>query len=328
MDTTRLIEILQITLPVFAIMGVGNIISRTGKMTGEHRTFLNWLVYYICLPVLIFTALVAQPFGSLFGIDLIIGTFLSMLAVFLFYAALAAVLRIKGKTAIVMIFSTYWANVAYMGFPLSVSAFGDKGLVQAAIVNAVSMPAFIAVTFIMISFYTDKRSNNIFASLRGALINPVVLASVIGLTAAWAADALGFNGENAAIPIAAKETFAICESILKMIGSMGLPLALLSVGGNLRLSSLGKKRLPLVLAVAGKLILVPLITLIIMRTFFASAQKEVTGAAVLLMATPMAVAASVVAAKFKLDEQFVSSILAVSTVLSVVTIPFWLYIIL
>jgi len=328
MDSNRLLEILRITVPVFIMMGIGNLLSRTGKMTEEHQSFLNWLVYYICLPVLIFTGLVGQPFRSLFNTDLIFGTLLALLAVFLIFAIGTFLFRVDGKFAVVMIYSAYWANVAYMGFPLSASAFGEKGLTDAAIVNAISMPVFVVIAFFMISFYSEKRPNSFLTPLKDALVNPIILASVIGLIAAFIADAFLLSEESRVLSPAITNTFAISKSILEMTGTMGLPLALIAVGGKLRFRSLGKNKTELFLVVFGKLILLPLLTLIIIRTLFPSAQKEVTGAAVLLMATPAAVAASIVTAKFRLNDQFTSSVLAVSTVFSVITIPFWLYIVL
>ncbi|MDR2727900.1 MAG: AEC family transporter, partial [Chitinispirillales bacterium] len=190
MDSSRVLEILRITVPVFVMMGIGNLLSRTGKMTGEHQSFLNWIVYYICLPVLIFAGLVGQPFRSLFNTDLIFSTLLALLAVFLIFAIGCALFRVNGKFAVVMIYCAYWANVAYIGFPLSASAFGERGLRYAAIVNAISMPVFVIAAFIMISFYSEKRPNRFLISLKDALVNPIILASVIGLIAAFAADIL------------------------------------------------------------------------------------------------------------------------------------------
>jgi predicted permease len=327
MDFDKLLEIFRITVPVFALLGLGNILSRAGKMGEEHRAFLNWLVYYISLPALIFAGMASQSIGNILNFDFILTTLFAMLLIFGIYILLSLAMRLDKKIAVVMIFSTYWSNVAYMGFPLTESAFGERGFLLAAIVNAISMPILIAITFVMLGLYADKKQS-IASSIRTALVNPIILASIAGVLFSWAAGALRLGGGDVRLPVIVSETIGICNTVLKSVGTMGLSLALIAVGGKIRFRSLGKNVLPMTLAVAGKMILLPLITLLIMRIFFPGSPKDVTGAAVLLMTMPTAVTVAVIAAKFKLNEEFVSSVLAVSLLSGVVFIPAWLYIVL
>jgi predicted permease len=331
LDTDKLLEILRITFPVFALLGLGNILSRMGKMTDGHQAFLNWLVYYISLPALIFAGMAAQPFSSLLNLDFIIATTGAMLLIFSIYVLIAAAMRLEKKFAAVLIFTTYWSNVAYMGFPLGESAFGERGFLFAAIVNAVSMPVLVCVTFVMIGLCAgDKTKGGVLKSVRGAVINPIILASAAGLLWAWAADILGLAGVEgtAKLPGILRETLGIGEKVLTNVGTMGLSLALLAIGGKLRFRSFGKNVPALALSVAGKLLILPLITLFIMRYFFPAADKDAVGSAVLLMTMPSAVTGAVIAAKFKLNEEFVSAVLATSMLCSVVMIPVWLYVVL
>ena len=328
MDTAKFLEILRITLPVFALLGLGNVLSRTGKMTESHQAFLNWLVYYISLPALIFVGMAVQPIGSLLDVDFIVTTLFAMLAICLIYVLIALVLRLDKKIAVIMIFSTYWSNCAYMGFPLAESAFGERGFLMAAILNAISMPIMVVVSFVMVGLCSEKKQG-IAKSLRDGFVNPIIIASVAGIVWSWAAGILGVGGDGfGTMPLVVGEGFGIGEKILKSVGTMGLSLALIAVGGKLRFRSFGKNILPMSLAVAGKLALLPMITWVIMRTLFPSAHWDVFASAILLMSMPTAVTCAVIAAKFRLNEEFVSSVLAVSMIGSVVTIPVWLYIVL
>jgi predicted permease len=328
MNISKFLEILRITLPVFAMLALGNVLSRVKKMDESHQTFLNWLVYYISLPALIFVGMAAQPIRNLMQADFIWTTLVSMLLILIIFIVIALSMRLDRKTAVVMVFSTYWSNCAYMGFPLAQSAFGDTGFLMAAILNAVTMPILVAMTFVMVSFCSDKRQS-VLKSIRDALLNPIILSSAAGILYSLGADLLGF-GENGArsLPTAARELLGICETALKTVGTMGITLALIAVGGKLRFRFFGKNVLPLVLSAAGKLAILPLITLLIMRYFFPEANLAVTGSAVLLMAMPAAVTGAVIAAKFGLNEEFVSAALAVSMLGSVAAIPAWLYVVL
>jgi predicted permease len=328
MDTAKFLEILRITLPVFALLALGNVLSRVGKMNEQHQAFLNWLVYYISLPALIFAGMAVQPIQSLLNLDFIAVTILAMAVVLLLYAGLAVVMRLDKRIAVIMVFSTYWSNVAYMGFPLAESAFGARGFLFAAIVNAVSMPAFAALTFVMIGLTSEKKQS-VGRSLRDGFLNPIIIASIAGLAYSLAAGALRVGEPGGLVlPGPVGELLGIGESVMKNVGTMGLSLALIAIGGRLRFHSFGKKALPMSLAVCGKLVVLPLITLFMMRILFPSAARDVTGSAVLLMTMPTAVTAAVVAAKFKLDQDFVSSILVMSMLCSVIMIPVWLYVVL
>jgi predicted permease len=327
MNTAKFIEILRITLPVFAMLALGNALSRAGKMTDGHQSFLNWIVYYISLPALIFVGMADQPFESLLRWDFIWVTLLAMLAVFLIFAALAFALRLPKGIAVIMIFTTYWSNCAYMGFPLSESAFGERGFLMAAILNAVTMPVLVAISFVMIGLCSEKKQG-VLKSLRDAFLNPIILASIAGILYSWAAGALGFSGGGRRLPSAAHEALGICRIVLKNVGTMGLTLALIAVGGKFRFRALGRNKLPMALAAAGKLALLPLIALLAMGALFPAAERDVLGAAVLLMAMPAAVTGAVIASKFRLNEEFMSAELAVSMLGSVLAIPVWLYVVL
>jgi predicted permease len=331
MDTAKLLEIFRITFPVFALLGLGNALSRMGKLTEQHRSFLNWLAYYISLPALIFVGMATQPFSDILNFGFIAATTGAMLLIFSVFVLISAIMRLEKKFAAVLIFSTYWSNVAYMGFSLAESAFGERGFLFAAIVNAVSMPAMVCITFVMIGLCAgDRTKGGILKSVRGAVINPIILSSIAGILWAWAADALGLAGQEGAakLPTALRETFGIGETVLRNVGTMGLWLALMAIGAKLRFHAIGKNIPALGLAVAGKLLILPLITLGIMRYVFPAAERDVAGSAVLLMTMPTAVTAAVISAKFKLDEEFVSAVLATSVLASVVMIPAWLYVVL
>jgi predicted permease len=327
MNTSKLLEILRITLPVFAMLALGNVLSRAKKMDESHQAFLNWLVYYISLPALIFAGMAAQPIRNLMYADFIWTTLISMLSILVLFIIIAVSMRLDKKTAVVMVFFTYWSNCAYMGFPLSQSAFGETGFLMAAILNSVTMPILVSMTFVMVGFCSDKRQSTL-KSIRGALLNPIILASVAGILYSLCAELLGFGAGGRRLPPAVGELLGICEVALKTVGTMGITLALIAVGGKLRFRFFGKNVLPMILSTVGKLALLPLITLLIMRYFFPGAKPAVAGSAVLLMAMPAAVTGAVIAGKFGLNEEFVSAALAVSILGSLLAIPAWLYVVL
>ena len=64
MDPSRVLDVLVVCLPVFAVMGLGKVLAVKGQLGRDRRTFINWLVYYFALPSLIFHAVAQQRFSS------------------------------------------------------------------------------------------------------------------------------------------------------------------------------------------------------------------------------------------------------------------------
>jgi len=325
MDLERLFEVFRITLPVFALMGVGKYLQRKGIITVQYRQFLSNLTYYLALPSLIYVELASQPFGVLINPVLIIGTIVSIIIVTVLFSVLVRLFRIKGGHAAAVVFGTFWANVSYMGFPLASGAFGeDTGVAMGAIVNAFAMPLFFIIAFILIVVHTQSEERSFRHATGSALLNPVVLAAFFGLFTAFIISHIPRNTQGE-LPFWLVQSGETVRAFLKLIGAMGLPLALLAVGASLESSSIKKQKGILLGTIAGKLFLMPLITLVIIKTFFPDADQNARGVAVLLMATPAAVASYVIAGRHQVAESFVSSVLVFSTMGSIVTIPLWLY---
>ena len=82
----------------------------------------------------------------------------------------------------------------------------------------------------------------------------------------------------------------VLESIIKMVGGMGLPLALIAVGGALKLKHISKNKVILSIAAFAKLVIMPAIAMIMTYFFYPDIDHTEKGVTILLMAMPSAVA--------------------------------------
>jgi predicted permease len=311
------------------MIALGKVLERRGVLNQDHRNFANWLTYNFALPALVFTGVAKQRFFELFEPPLLFGPFCAIVLVMLIFVLLARVLRLKGGLAAAFVFGTFWANVSYMGFPLARNAYGAEGMTNAAIYNAFIMPFSVILGFVMIGMYRADRAGGGFGRrIRGAFLNPIVVSALLGIVTALTAELFRDSRGGLQLPGIARSLIEIAGSFLELVGSMGLPLALLSIGGSMHLSETRKRGGLLVVVLVGKLLLFPLLTLAVIRLFFPGADPVAAGVAVTLAATPNAVASFVVARQIGVEEGFVSSMLVISTALSVFTLPFWLYFVL
>lgn len=327
MDWARLQDVLVVSVPVFAIIAMGKILERRGTLNEDHRNFANWLTFNFALPALIVAGVAKQRFLELFNIPLLLGPICGILAIAGGFMLLARFLKLRGTLAAAFVFGTFWANVSYMGFPLAANAFGDKGTSFAAVYNGFVMPFFVILAFSLIALYGGDSGGSFTDKMKRAFINPIVLAAVLGIIAALAGELFRNRDGHLELPGAAHAVLELIDSFLSLVGSMGLPLALLAVGGSMHLAQIRKRIGLLILVLIGKLILLPLIVLLIIKVFFPEIDPVARGVAVILSATPNAVASFVVSRQIGVEEGFVSSMLVISTALSVITIPVWLYLV-
>jgi len=328
MDTQKALEVLAICLPVFAVMGIGKLLDIRGWLTADHRRTINGLIYYAALPALILNAVARQRVSEFVNPALLVPGFIAVGLLMAIYSLIARCMRFHHGFAAAFVFGTFWANVTYMGFPLANNAFKDEGLALAAVYNAFLMPAFIILGLMLIGIYGKQEDDSWPARIKSIVTNPILLAALLGIILAASAEPFRADSGSLVLPGAITVFLKISGSFLELIGSMGLPLALLTIGGSLHFSKVREHRLALALVIAGKLLLMPLLTLIFTNLLFPEARPETRAVAVLLASTPNAVASYVVAAKAGVDESYVSSMLVISTALSVMSIPACLYFVL
>ncbi len=325
-----MLEIFAITIPVFALAGIGKLLSVKQVLTSENKKPLSWITYYLALPALIFTSFLKKgnvtiPVTSLLIISLLVILFSSLFTVLMMF--LTKVKPTPEKRHAV-IFTSYWGNNGYMGIPLTVSALGiAKGLPLAAVINGITVPFYIGISLVMMyrAIGHGEHKDKIRKEFLSTLFNPVIIAMITGA-------ALSLLRPH--IPPAITETPALKTlyftllATLSHLGNMGLPLALLLVGSNLKLSEVKSDKGLLFLSVFAKLIIAPATVYFLAKIFFTNLPKESFQALVLLNAVPGAVASYIISEKFHCAEDFTSSSLVISTLLSIITIPIWLHIIL
>ncbi len=321
------LEVLEICLPVFATLGLGKLLGRYGHLGTDRCDFINWLVYHFSLPALIFNAVARQRFSGFLDPAIVLIPLLALVGIAALTMGIAKAKGYKGGLAAAFVFGTFWANATYIGFPLCINAFGGPGEEKAALYNAFVLPFFIIIGYLLIGFYGAGNGDvKIGARLRKAFINPVLLSAVAGVLVALIAVPFRNSTGELQLPLPVVSTALLTGSFLKLIGSMGLPLALLSIGASLKWEQSRSHVGMLSWSIGCKLVLLPLLTLLLIQLFVPSAAPVSKGVAVILAGTPNAVACYVISSQLGMEKSFVGTMLVASTGLALFTIPIWVYI--
>jgi malonate transporter len=210
--------IINVVLPVFAIIASGWACGRIGLLGDGASQALNGFVYYAALPALFFAAMATVPLQQTFYLPFIVDYLGAVVALGLLTWLIAGRLfPAKGDALGLQNMAANFANTGYMGIPLLITAFGESGKLPAVIATvlngAIVMPFYIALVEYTRSDAAHRAQVFADAGL-GVVKSPLVLSAVLGIL--W--SALGIP-----VPVFLAK---FCE----ILGSAAPPSALFAMG--------------------------------------------------------------------------------------------------
>lgn len=191
-------DILDIVLPIFALIGAGYVIARTPLLSPEGVRGLTAFVFWVAIPALVFRAGMRLFDGPPLDAGVLVAFYGGVLIVFP-VAMLAGRLLFRLPLPELAVFgasSTYPNNVM-IGIPVAVMIYGDAALLPASAIIAAAPLAFYGSTAILIEAGRSRRADLIgiaASALLGVLKNPIVIGILLGLA---------FGATGAPLPAAA-----------------------------------------------------------------------------------------------------------------------------
>ncbi len=288
---------------LFILMGIGFFCGKKGFITDEFAKNLSWLVVNVATPAMILSAGMNDE-GIIRGTSLAYG-FMVALIVYAFLIALSFVilplLRVpKGDKSVYRVM-TIFSNIGFMGLPIISAAYGAEALLYGALFQ-------FPYNFLMYTYgIAAVRGDNPFEG-KGTLkkiLNPGIFSSLLAVV-------IYVSG------IAMPEFIKISA---KHLSSLAAPLSMMVIGQSMihiRLKELfGDARL-LVFSLI-KLIAVPILGVTLLRLFIHD--EMLINVCYIMLATPIGSMTAMVAQQYGGNYELASKGVALSTLLSVVTIP-------
>ena len=303
-----LLEVIRITVPIFIIIAIGFLIRRRKILSEEGVGLLNRLAYNIGLPSLIFLSITSYSLSDIFNIQIIKVIYLTYAILILLTILINLAVKRSGKTKGAIIVSSFRCNMAFVGFPIILAAYGDLALAKASLVAAFLVPVNIIVTMVIFKFY-NRREEGIGAGrlLLNFVKDPMIIASISGIL---------FSYLELRIP-------EIIYNSLDIISGMTVAIALLSIGASFKFVHL-KNDFKMVSYISfNKLILMPVVVFVL-STFVFRVEAIDRNVMVILFATPLAVAAYIMAKELRSNHQLLASALIFTTIISALAISAWL----
>ncbi|MDH0744932.1 AEC family transporter [Pseudomonas sp. GD03842] len=303
-------SVLNVLLPIFALILVGYLCRRTGRLGPTAASEINRMVVWLCLPALLFTATATATWEQIWHPGFV--AVFSLSTMMLFVIALLIRRKKAGHFADASLdaLSASYANTGYIGIPLCVMVLGQNGLEPALIASLIVVCVLFgcALICVEIGLQSEARVHRIVLKVLAALAkNPLVVSPILG--ACWAWTGVPLPG--------ALNTF------LGLLGAATTPCALVSLGLFLAHEQQGPRH-GTSLLVLLKLIVHPLLTWFLAFKVF-HLPPLWANSALLLSALPTGTGPFMLAEYYKREASVVSSTILVSTLGSLVTLSLCIY---
>jgi len=259
------------------------------------------MVYYFLYPALLFSS----SAGANWEFFSVASMVWAILAAMFVMSGLLLLLRpklSKSDASFTSVFQGSLRFTSYIGFAAAFSLFGDEGLYLAAVFITVMIP-MVNVLCVMVLVRYGGQKGGWYWIFTTVIKNPLILACLTGMA---------FNLLGLQLP-------AMAENFTTIIGRGSLPLGLLAVGASLQITSLKKAGNEIVYACLLKLILMPFLMWLSCNLF--GVDKLSAAVAVLFGALPGSPLSYILAKQLGGDTRLMSSIIAVQTGISMVSLP-------
>ncbi|MAH85214.1 MAG: hypothetical protein CBB68_13345 [Rhodospirillaceae bacterium TMED8] len=300
--------IFDIVLPIFVIILTGYIAGRCGLLNESGSEALNRFVYYVALPIMLFSTMAVVDPQTIFNWPFLAAYLGGGLITFLISIVASRLIFRNPRTETSLFgLSGIFGNTGYMGIPLVYVAFGENGQTL-AVIATVSQGVFM-IPIILIMLESGRNNKTRSRSIRFGVIarvvafNPLILAPVLGIL--WSVTGM-------ALPPPIK-TFC------SILGPAAGPCALFALGLFMVGKPVSEGMAEVSIMVVLKLIIYP-VSVGVMAYGYLDLPPLTAAVAVLLAALPTGANCFVLAQNYRVFVHRASSVILVSTAVAVLTV--------
>ena len=291
--------------PIFSIILLGFLISRTPVSSQAVWSELERLTYYVFFPALLVLRLSASNFDweAIVNISKVIG-----LALFVVTVLILSLRKLVSSDS-ASLSSVYQGSIrfnTYIGLACIDLLYGDRGLMTAALCLAAYIPLVNVLCVVSLSGGGEGGTKRLSRVINSVVKNPLVLACLAGI-------AISYTGFD--IP-------SLAKSVLEILSQPALPIGLLAVGAGIRFVALGEQSWQLLVAVINKLAVLP--GLVLAACLLFETPNLVAVILLLLTALPAPPSAYILARQLGGNESLMANIITVQTLAASFVIPIWI----
>lgn len=302
-----LLVALNAVIPFLCYISFGYIVRMKKIVSESFLQQLNQMVFRLFYPCMTFYNIYKADAESLPRPVLLIFVGASILILEAILILVVPRFVLENPKRGVVIQGIFRSNFVLFGLPLTISVFGDSAASVAAMVVTVVVTIYNTTSVVILEMFNTNGKINVKNIAFNVIKNPLLQGAVIGLVFFL----LGIHGpESIVTPIAA---FSDATS----------PLALFVLGGTLHFNEISHNLKYLVPTLSFKLLILPAVMMAIGYAF--GLRELELFLLVAVYGTPVAAASYPMAQNMGGDGELAGQLVVISTVVSVVTLFFWIF---
>lgn len=286
--------ILNALLPICILISIGYAFKHLKFPSTDFWPMADKFTYYVLMPALLVYKLSHAKIDLSYTLNLVATAMLSIVVVLGVLVLLKTLFHFQNKAFTSIVQGGIRFN-SYVLLAFVDAAYGDKGLVLAAIVMAFVIPFINILCISIFAIYVRNDTFSLRAFLKTIIKNPLIGSCVLGVL---------INVSGVALPLVVVKSFAL-------LSSAALPIGLLSVGVGLELKYLKHAKKELFVATFVKLLFFPLVAYGLGLGFGLEGMN--LSVAVIFGAMPTAVSAYILARELGGDVSLMASIITLQT---------------
>ena len=305
-----MLNVLDSLAPVFLLIAFGAFLVKTRFLNAEMLRGMNDLAYWIGLPALLFHRIATASFETAQTGPVLTVFFLGTAGCLAAAWVAARLLRIPSSSRGTLVQAGFRGNLAFIGLPVVIFAFsglpaGEREVLEAT--AALSLGPILVVynvlaVWVLLASQTGAGAGWLRRLLRQIVTNPLILASAAGFL-------YSFSGWGLVTSV---------ERPLQVLAQLGLPLALLCIGGSLVLVPVKGSAAAAAAAAWIKVGIGPLGGFA--AGWMLGVPKEAMLVAMILLASPTAAASYVLVRQLGGDEAMSAAAVVLSTLFSLISL--------
>lgn len=311
--------ILNVVVPIFALIGAGFLVARTGLLAVSVGDALSAFVFVIAVPSLLFRTMATATFAGANPLFLWFAYFVAAAVTWSLSSILARrVFRSDRRNAVIAGISASFSNTVFVAIPAIDRAYGPEALEPLFLIIAVHLPTMmVAATLLMeraaardlLAADAVLEPTSIARTLRAVARNLSRNAIVVGILCGLAVRLSG-------LPLPAD-----LDEAVRLLGTTAGPVSLFAMGMSLTRFGV---RGDLVSSSTVSLLSLLLMPAIVYGLGVAILPPLWLKAAVITAACPAGINAFLIATHFRSGERLAATVILVSTLMGVATLSFWL----
>lgn len=306
----NLILSLNVVLPLAIILAVGIVVKKCGILTEIGLSQVNKLTFRVFLSTNLFMNIYTMDRDNLFNHDNMFTIIYAVCwtLVLILVPMLILRRRTKNRDAYpVIVQAFYRSNLVLFGLPVCQLLYPNENLSMIYLAIAVIVPLFNISAVIIFQDY--KGVGVSFGKiLLNVLKNPLVVGAI-----------LGFLFWSLQIPLAAP-----IQSALTSMAKVATPLAFVVLGASIRFRSLLGQLKRIMILSLNRLVFVP--AMVMIPAIFMGLRDLSLVTLMSIFASPAAVSSFTMAKEEGADEQLAAGVVAATTILSIVTVFAWIFV--